>query len=123
MLFFKEDSVEKKDRIEDDSSLVFHLRNKGLVILTGCAHAGIINTITHAREITGIERIHAVMGGFHLSGGCATATAPTIAALKKLAPDYVIPAHCTGRDATLTIEKEMAEQFLLNMSGTRFSFC
>jgi 7,8-dihydropterin-6-yl-methyl-4-(beta-D-ribofuranosyl)aminobenzene 5'-phosphate synthase len=120
--FYEENGMGKNDGIEDDSALVFHLRGRGLVILTGCAHAGIINTITYAREITGIERIHAVMGGFHLSGGCATATAPTIAALKKIAPDYVIPAHCTGRAAGLAIEQAMPGQFLLNMSGTRFTF-
>ena len=102
--------------------LVFHLRGKGLVILSGCAHAGIMNTVASAKEVTGIEHVPAVMGGFHLTGYCATATKPTNSVLKEISPEYVIPAHCTGREAGLAIEKEMPEQFLLSMSGSRFIF-
>ena len=54
--------------IHDDQAIVMHLRGKGLVILTGCGHAGVINTIRHARRLTGVEPIHAVIGGFHLTG-------------------------------------------------------
>jgi len=100
-----------------------NLKGEGLVILSGCAHAGIINTITYAREITGIDKIHAVMGGFHLSGAIFEPIIQrTTEELKKLAPRYVIPCHCTGRKAVINIEKEMPEQFILNMSGTKLTF-
>lgn len=120
--FFNDGDVEQKDAIEDDSSLVFHLRGKGLIIVSGCAHAGIVNTIAYARDVTGVERVHAVMGGFHLGSCSAAVVEQTITALKMFAPEYVIPAHCTGREATLAIEKELPENFLLNMSGTRLCF-
>jgi 7,8-dihydropterin-6-yl-methyl-4-(beta-D-ribofuranosyl)aminobenzene 5'-phosphate synthase len=120
---FVEDGVEKWDAIEDDTAIVMNLKRKGLVILTGCAHAGIINTVSHAREVTGIDQVHVVMGGFHLSGPLFEPIIDrTTTELKKLAPRHIIPCHCTGRKAIMHMEREMAEQFILNMSGTKLTF-
>ncbi len=111
---------EVADPLEDDTAVVMRLRGKGLVVLSGCAHAGIVNTVRHAQECTGCDRVHAVMGGFHLTGPqFEPVIRPTLDALKALGPDYVIPTHCTGRGAVLQFEREMGGQFLLNMSGTR----
>lgn len=66
--FYEQDGIEKPDAIEDDSALVFNVKKKGLVILTGCAHSGIINTVNYAKELTGVENIFAVVGGLHLTG-------------------------------------------------------
>ncbi len=122
-LCYEEDGVEKQDPMDDDSALVFNVRNKGLVILSGCAHAGIVNTVEYAREVTGVHEIFAVMGGFHLTGADMDAViVPTTQALKALNPVYIIPTHCTGRAAVMYIEKEMPDKFLLNMSGTRMTF-
>jgi len=121
--FFEEDGVEIWDPIEDDTSLTIHLKNKGLVVLSGCAHSGIINTVRHAQTATGIQRIHAVMGGFHLSGPLfEPIIEETADALKMFEPSYVIPCHCTGRKAINHIEQEMPDTFLMNMSGTRMTF-
>ncbi len=121
--FYEQDGIEKFDDIEDDSSLVFNIQGKGLVILSGCAHSGIINTINYAKKITGIEDVFAVMGGFHLTGPAfSTKISPTIEALKDFNPEFVIPTHCTGRRAVMKIEEKMPEQFLLNMSGTSLIF-
>lgn len=120
---FVENGNEKHDFIEDDTSIVMNLKGKGLVILSGCAHSGIINTVLYAREVTGIEQVHAVMGGFHLSGPLFEPIIKrTTDELKKLSSRYVIPVHCTGRKAVLHIEREMPEQFILNMSGTKLTF-
>ncbi len=117
------DGQSQWDPIEDDTAIVANVRGKGLVILSGCAHSGIINTIKYARKITGIDQIFAVMGGFHLTGAdFEPIIEPTTQALKELSPEYVIPTHCTGRKATMHLEKEMPDQFLLNMSGTRMVF-
>lgn len=114
---------EKPDAIEDDTAIVFNLRNRGLIILTGCAHAGIINTVNYAREITGIDSVHAIMGGFHLTGPNADHLIDqTIASLIEIGPEYIIPAHCTGRTAIRRIEDTMPENFLFNMSGTKIIF-
>ncbi|MEN6622432.1 MAG: MBL fold metallo-hydrolase, partial [Smithella sp.] len=120
---FLENGSEKHDSIEDDTSIVMNLKERGLVILSGCAHSGIVNTILYAREVTGIEKVHAIMGGFHLSGPLFEPIIKrTTDELKKLSPKYIIPAHCTGRKAVLYIEQEMPEQFILNMSGTKLTF-
>jgi 7,8-dihydropterin-6-yl-methyl-4-(beta-D-ribofuranosyl)aminobenzene 5'-phosphate synthase len=119
----QEGGKERWDPIEDDTSVVMNLKSKGLLILSGCAHSGIINTVRHAREVTGIEKVHAVMGGFHLSGPLFEGIVnPTIEELKKIGPDYIVPTHCTGRKAVMAIERAMPENFILNMSGTRLTF-
>jgi 7,8-dihydropterin-6-yl-methyl-4-(beta-D-ribofuranosyl)aminobenzene 5'-phosphate synthase len=120
---YREDGIEKWDPIEDDTSLVMNLRGKGLVILSGCAHSGIVNTVRYAKEATGVEVVHAVMGGFHLSGPLfESIIGRTTEELKKDNPDYIIPTHCTGRKAIAYMEKEMPDRFILNMSGTRLTF-
>ena len=120
---FEEGGVAFKDAIEDDTSLVMNLKGKGLIVLSGCAHAGIINTVRHAMAVTGISRVHVVMGGFHLSGplfeGIIDRTAAELMAFE---PTYIVPCHCTGRKAVMAMEQMMPEQFLLNMAGTTLTF-
>jgi 7,8-dihydropterin-6-yl-methyl-4-(beta-D-ribofuranosyl)aminobenzene 5'-phosphate synthase len=123
MYYNDEDGQSKWDPIEDDSAIVAHVKGKGLIVLSGCAHSGIINTVKYAQEVTGINKIFVVMGGFHLTGAdFEPVIEPTTEALKALDPEYVIPTHCTGRKAVMNIEKEMPDKFLLNMSGTRMVF-
>lgn len=121
--YYEENGEVKWDPIEDDSAIVANVRGKGLVILSGCAHSGIINTVRYAQKVTGIDSVFAVMGGFHLTGpDYAGIVKPTTDALKEINPRYVVPTHCTGRNATMYIEKEMRDEFLLNMAGTKLSF-
>ena len=119
----QKDGKEVWDPIEDDTSIVMNLKDKGLVIVSGCAHAGIVNTVRHAMAVTGIDKIHAVMGGFHLSGPFFEPIIDrTTQELQKLHPAYLIPTHCTGRKAIMAMEKQMPEQFILNMAGTKLTF-
>ncbi len=117
------DGQEVWDPIEDDTSIVMNLKDKGLVILSGCAHSGIVNTVRHAMTVTGIDKVHVVMGGFHLSGPFFESIIDrTTDELQKLHPAYIIPTHCTGRKAIMAMEKQMPDQFILNMSGTKLTF-
>ena len=119
----QKDGKEVWDPIEDDTSIVMNLKDKGLVIVSGCAHAGIVNTVRHAIAVTGIDKIHAVMGGFHLSGPFFEPIIDrTTQELQKFHPAYLIPTHCTGRKAIMAMEKQMPEQFILNMAGTKLTF-
>ncbi len=121
--FFQEGTVEKWDPIEDDTAVVMNLRDKGLVVLSGCAHSGIVNTVRYAMAVTGIEKIHVVMGGFHLSGPFfEPIIGRTTEELRELNPTHVIPTHCTGRKAIQYMENTMPGQFILNMSGTKLTF-
>ncbi len=123
LAFMEKDGGEVKDDTLDDTALVANLKDKGLMILTGCAHAGIINTINYARKITGIERIHAVIGGFHLIGPQNELLIErTLQEMQILSPDYVVPCHCTGRKAVEDFERAMPENFILNESGTTLTF-
>jgi len=116
----QKDGKEVWDAIEDDTSIVMNLKDKGLVILSGCAYAGIVNTVQYAIEVTGVDKIHAIMGGFHLSGPFFEPIIDrTTYELQKLYPAYVIPTHCTGRRAIMVMEKEMPKQFLFEYGGNK----
>jgi 7,8-dihydropterin-6-yl-methyl-4-(beta-D-ribofuranosyl)aminobenzene 5'-phosphate synthase len=105
--------------IKDDQCAIIHLRDKGLVIITGCGHSGIINIIRNAQVLTGINKVYAVVGGFHLSGGLFEPIIPvTTAALQKINPRYIMPGHCTGWSATHQIARTMPEAFIPNSVGT-----
>jgi len=115
------DQWQQDPLIHDDQAVVMHVKDKGLVILTGCGHAGAINTIRHAQELTGIQKVYAVLGGFHLTGALfEPIIPPTIAALKELNPMLIVPAHCTGWKATHAMARELPEAFVPNSVGTRF---
>ena len=108
--------------ILDDQALVVNVAGRGLVVLTGCGHAGVVNILRHARRLTGEERVHAVLGGFHLSGALFEPIIPaTVDALADLAPEVVVPAHCTGWRATHAIAAAMPDAFIQNSVGTRFT--
>jgi 7,8-dihydropterin-6-yl-methyl-4-(beta-D-ribofuranosyl)aminobenzene 5'-phosphate synthase len=117
----KDGSLEP-DPIKDDQSLVINLKEKGLVIITGCSHAGIINTILHAKKLTGIEKVYAVLGGFHLSGAFfEKILEKTIDELKALSPAVIVPMHCTGRKAMEMFSREFASAFVLNSVGSKIT--
>lgn len=107
--------------ILDDQALVVHVRGLGLVVLTGCGHAGIVNIVRHAQRLTGIDHVHAIVGGFHLSGPLfASVIPPTVDALSVLAPQVVVPAHCTGREASNALAAALPDAFIQNSVGTCF---
>jgi 7,8-dihydropterin-6-yl-methyl-4-(beta-D-ribofuranosyl)aminobenzene 5'-phosphate synthase len=111
--------------VKDDQAIVVNVRNKGLIILTGCGHAGVVNTINYAKKITGLDKIYAVIGGFHLpadDGIYEEAIDPTLQELQKADPDYIIPCHCTGWKATNKIIDLMPEKFIQSGVGTIFTF-
>ena len=91
------DAWEHDPLVIDDQALVVHLRGKGLVVLTGCGHAGVVNIVRHAQRLTGTPRLHALVGGLHLSGRAfEPIIGPTVEALREAAPDLLVPGHCTG---------------------------
>ena len=111
LLHCQKDGQEVWDPIEDDTSIVMNLKDKGLVIISGCAHSGIVNTVHYAMAVTGVDKVHVVMGGFHLSGPLFESIIDrTTEELQKLHPDYLIPTHCTGRKAIMAMEKQMPGQ-------------
>jgi 7,8-dihydropterin-6-yl-methyl-4-(beta-D-ribofuranosyl)aminobenzene 5'-phosphate synthase len=109
--------------ILDDQALVAHVRGHGLVVLTGCGHSGIINILRYVRKRTGEDRIHAVLGGFHLSGRAfEPIIGATCEAFMEVAPDFLVPAHCTGWAAQRALAERFPDAFIQNSVGTRYEF-
>lgn len=105
--------------ILDDQALVLRLRERGLVVVTGCGHAGIVNTVRYAQRLTGQQRIAAIIGGFHLSGPMFEALiAPTVRAFDELSPSLIVPAHCTGWKAVHQLAARFPDAFLQSTVGT-----
>jgi len=121
--FIVRNGNQEKDEILDDQSLVLHVREKGLVIVAGCSHAGIVNTIRYAMEITGVDRLHGVLGGFHLGDDTSgELTGKTIDAIQALEPDFIMPMHCTGWNAVNRIQEAFKGAFALSSVGTTVTF-
>jgi len=111
------------DPFHHDQGLAVKVKGKGLVVIGGCSHAGIINTVRHAQKVTGTDKVHAVLGGFHLSGRLfEPIIGQTIKEMKKIAPDFVVPMHCTGWKAINQFAVEMPNQFILDAVGTTYTF-
>jgi 7,8-dihydropterin-6-yl-methyl-4-(beta-D-ribofuranosyl)aminobenzene 5'-phosphate synthase len=108
-----------RDEILDDQSLVLALRGKGLVVVAGCSHAGVVNTVRHALHLTGEDRVHAIMGGFHLGDDpSGELVESTIHGLKEADPDLLMPMHCTGWEAVHRIAGAFPSAFALSSVGT-----
>lgn len=106
--------------IRDDQAIVVNLRGRGLVVLTGCGHAGIVNIVRHAMALTGVDRVHAIVGGFHLSGGSfEQIIGDTVAGLATVGPDLLVPGHCTGWRAQHALAAAMPDAYVHPVVGTR----
>lgn len=110
------------DPFHDDMGIALNLKGKGLVVIGGCSHAGIINTVEHIKSATGISKVNTVMGGFHLAGGNEKIIDPTIEEMKKINPEVIVPLHCTGWNAINSFAREMPDNFVLNSVGTTYLF-
>jgi len=104
-----------------EQAVILNAKGKGLVVLSGCAHRGIVNTVKHAQKMTGVEKVYAVMGGFHLTGAPPELIQRTIADIKAINPEYIVPTHCTGFQAISAFAKEMPDRFILNTAGTKYT--
>ena len=121
-LVYREGEQFYPDDLEEDQAIVIHVKNKGLVVLSGCAHSGIINTIHHACEISGVDRVYAVIGGFHLARSSEEEIQGTIQALKALKPEILVPSHCTGFKAICAFSEQFPELFYPGVVGATYLF-
>jgi len=116
------DRWEPDPLILDDQALVVHIRDMGLLVLTGCGHAGAVNIARHAMRLTGIDRLHAMLGGFHLGGPAfERIIEPTVMALTEMNPSVIVPAHCTGWKAQHRFAAALPDAFIPNAVGTSYT--
>jgi len=119
--FFLDEEARLADPIEDDQALFFDSRD-GVVVLLGCAHAGVINTIRHISRLTGGSPLHAVLGGLHLVNATPERLGRTIEALRAFAPRVLGPAHCTGLAAQSRLWSRFPGEIAACAVGSRFVF-
>ncbi|HEV8220164.1 MAG TPA: MBL fold metallo-hydrolase, partial [Streptosporangiaceae bacterium] len=105
----------------DDQAIVINVRDKGLIVMTGCGHAGIVNICRHALRLTANQPLYAAMGGFHLNGPLFEPLIPRVLDdLEAMGPQVLVPAHCTGWRAQHAMSRRFAEAFVPNTVGSRF---
>ncbi|MBN1855694.1 MAG: MBL fold metallo-hydrolase [Dehalococcoidia bacterium] len=121
MLLVKQGDEYVPDPLPDDLS-VFIKTEKGLVVVLGCAHRGIINHLWRGLELTGLDRVYAVVGGTHLIAADDARIAETIRELKRLQVEVVAASHCTGFKAACALSQAFGDAFQLNNAGTRLTF-
>ena len=110
------------DQFRHELAIGFNLKGKGLVVLTSCSHRGVVNAVRQAQAASGIQKVHALIGGFHLAPYQDDYVQQTVAALKEINIDYVIPLHCTGEPFYDKARAEMPGKVLRSYTGTRFVF-
>ncbi len=119
-LYVREDEELRPDPLRDDLALIIK-SEKGLIVVLGCAHRGMINTLHHAQEITGEQRIHTVIGGTHLIRASRERIDLTVAELKQLGVERLGVSHCTGLPAASILYQELGDSFFFNNTGRRVS--
>ena len=100
----------------------FNIRGKGLVVISSCGHAGIVNSVRQAQEVSGIQKVHAIVGGFHLGPAPADYLKQVLAEIKKLEPDVLIPMHCSGLNFVLEARAQMPNNVISTSTGSRLIF-
>lgn len=119
--FYLDPEGRRADPIEDDLALWINTA-EGLVVCVGCCHAGLVNTLNYVRRLSGDSRLRAVIGGFHLLQASDQRLAQTVAALRSMAPEMVVPCHCTGERAVEVLRSVLGKRVLLGRTGVTISF-
>ena len=110
------------DTFQGEHATAYHVKDRGLVVITSCGHAGVINSVRQVQQATGIAKVHAIVGGFHLAPAPDEIVAKTVTAFKAIDPDYIIPAHCTGSNTIMAVHREMPAKLVMPSTGTRVIF-
>ena len=110
------------DQFWFEHATCFHVKDRGLVVISSCGHAGIVNSVKAAQAASGIEKVHAVLGGFHLAPSPEPYVAQTVEAFKEINPDFLVPMHCSGSTFTRLANAAMPGKIIPNSTGSRFVF-
>lgn len=100
----------------------FNVKGRGLVVISSCGHAGIINTARQAIEVSGVKKVHAALGGFHLFPAPDDYIAKTVAEFKAMDTDVIIPMHCSGPTLVAMLRTELADRMIVSSTGTEYVF-
>jgi 7,8-dihydropterin-6-yl-methyl-4-(beta-D-ribofuranosyl)aminobenzene 5'-phosphate synthase len=110
------------DEHYNEHATCFNVKDRGLVVITSCGHAGVINSVRQAMEVSGVGKVHAVMGGMHLFAADDEYLRRSVAELKTLNPDVIIPMHCSGPGFVSAVREQMPERLITSTTGTEYLF-
>jgi 7,8-dihydropterin-6-yl-methyl-4-(beta-D-ribofuranosyl)aminobenzene 5'-phosphate synthase len=110
------------DSFQGEHATAYHVKDRGLVVITSCGHAGVINSVRQVQKLTGITKVHAIVGGFHLAPAPDEIVAKTVDAFRTIDPDYIIPMHCTGLNTIIAVHGVMPRKLVMPSTGTRVIF-
>lgn len=110
------------DMFQGEHATAYHVKDRGLVVITSCGHAGVINSVRQVQKATGIQKVHAIVGGFHLAPAPDEIVAKTVEAFRQIDADYVIPMHCTGINTIMAVHQAMPKKLVMPSTGTRVVF-
>jgi len=110
------------DTFIGEQTLVANVRGRGLVVVASCSHRGIVGICRNAARITGVSKVHAVVGGFHLSGLSDERVTRVVDMLGELDVDHIVPQHCTGIETIATLYHRLPRQMIVSSVGTTFTF-
>jgi len=110
------------DQHVHEHATCFNIRGKGLVVISSCGHVGIVNSVRQAQQVSGVQKVHAIVGGFHLGPAPADYLKEVVAEIKKLEPDVLIPMHCSGLNFLLEARAQMPNSVISTSTGSRVTF-
>ena len=111
--------TEEHDTFSDEQALVMNVKDRGLVVIGGCCHPGVVNMVKYAQKLTGVQRVAAILGGFHLTVGGDNLIKETIQGLKELNPGIILAGHCTGFKALTQLALNFPDTFMVSCVGTK----
>jgi 7,8-dihydropterin-6-yl-methyl-4-(beta-D-ribofuranosyl)aminobenzene 5'-phosphate synthase len=110
------------DDFQHEQAMCFNVKGRGLVVMTSCGHRGVVNSARTAMKISGVNKVHAILGGFHLAPHAPDYLRQTTLAIKEVNPDYLIPMHCSGEAFIAIAMQELGDKVIRSSTGTRFVF-
>jgi len=111
-----------QDTFIGEQTLIANVRERGLVVVTSCSHRGIVGACRHATRVTGIAKIHAVIGGFHLSGQPEERIERVVDAFREMGVDHIVPQHCTGLETVMALYRRFPSELVVTSVGSTFTF-
>ena len=121
-MYYRDGHEFLRDDLDEDQAIVINVKGKGLVVVSGCAHSGIVNTVHYAQKISGVDRVWAILGGFHLARAKDREVQRTINEIKVLKPHMIVPSHCTGFKAIAQFAAHMPDAFVPGVVGATYLF-
>lgn len=110
------------DDFQHEQATAYVVRDKGLVVLTSCGHRGVVNSVRTAQKVSGVQKVHAILGGFHLAPHAPDYLRQTAEAIKQIDPDWLVPMHCSGEPFLAVAQQVLGDKVVRSSTGTRYHF-